>query len=250
MTSSENGKAPKRRCFVITPIGEPSSPERHHADWVLNFAISPVLGSRGYEVFRSDKIKDPGIITDSIFEHIIQDQICIADLSFLNPNVFYELGVRHALNLPTIHIAHNKIRLPFDAAPQNTVFFNLEDYYSLENLKSEIDALISTIESSEYVVSNPMTHARGRLKIREHGDSRDKMVLDLIERVERLERTPKPIPSPAANALLVGTPTSGKGLGNALREFIDSRPPTELQQPANVQGLLSDIDWVTAFEKK
>lgn len=176
-----------KRVFVITPIGADGSPERLHADWVLNAAIKPVFEPRGYEVFRSDSIADPAMINDAIFQHVIEDEVCVADLSFLNPNVFYELGVRHALEKPVIHIAHDAIRLPFDTAQHRVAFFNLAAWQSVEALKAQIAGQLDTIEADGFKVSNPLTHARGRQKLAESADSKDRLIAELLGRVERLE---------------------------------------------------------------
>ena len=92
-----NDKKP-RRCFVIGPIGEPGSPERTHADMLLNNVIREALKDCDppYEVARSDEIDDPGMITDRMIHDILNADLVIADLTFLNPNAFYELGIRHA----------------------------------------------------------------------------------------------------------------------------------------------------------
>ncbi len=186
--SHNTAKKTEKRVFVITPIGIDGSPERRHADWVLNAAIKPVFETRGYDVYRSDTIADPAMINDAIFNHVVDDEICIADLSFLNPNVFYELGVRHALSRPVIHIAHDLVKLPFDTAQHRAIFFSLENYHSVENLKRALAAQLDTIESSGFKVSNPLTHARGRQDLAESADSKDQIIADLLTRLETVER--------------------------------------------------------------
>jgi hypothetical protein len=177
----------KKRCFVITPIGGLGSPERHHADWVLNGAIKPVFESRGYEVFRSDEIADPAMINDTVFNHIIDDEVCVADLTFLNPNVFYELGVRHALQKPVIHIADIGIRLPFDTAQHRAIMFDRTVFQSFEDLKLGLNRQLDAIEVPGFEVSNPLTHARGRQKIEASADPKDQIIGVLLARVSRLE---------------------------------------------------------------
>jgi hypothetical protein len=178
----------QKRAFVITPIGSDNSPERLHADWILNIAIKPVFESNGYTVHRSDTIADPSMINDAIFNHVVEDEICIADLSFLNPNVFYELGVRHALEKPVIHIAHNQIKLPFDTAQHRVIFFNLSSFHSIEALKEQLEAQLKAIETKGFRVSNPLTHARGRQNLSKSADSTDQIVVDLLDRIGLLEQ--------------------------------------------------------------
>ena len=188
----------KKRCFMITPIGATGSPERRHADWVWGGAIEPLFKARGYDSVRADKIADPAPINDSIFAHIEQDEVCVADLTFLNANVFYELGVRHALGLPVIHIASEGTGLPFDNMPYRTIFFDRDDFESFESLKRQLSAQLDAIEEPGFKVSNPLTHARGRMNLKPTADTRDKLIEDLhsslniiSRRLEKLETPPK-----------------------------------------------------------
>ena len=101
MTSSN------KRCFVIAPIGEASTPTRERSDKILKHIIKPVVQAAGYIVKRADEIDHPGMITSQIIAHIINDDLVIADLTDQNPNVFYELAIRHAIHKPFIHLSQN-----------------------------------------------------------------------------------------------------------------------------------------------
>lgn len=80
-------------CLVVTPIGDDDSEERKHANLILKSVIEPVVGELKLVARRADQIDRAGIITQQIFECLARARICIADLSFNNPNAFYELGV-------------------------------------------------------------------------------------------------------------------------------------------------------------
>src|SRR6266513_4776654 len=100
-------------CFYITPIGDDGSDSRKHADMMLKHLIEPVFSSLGFRVVRADKIERSGLITQQIFEHLGRSRISVADLSFNNPNAFYELGIRHMTRQPTIQIIRKGDRIPF-----------------------------------------------------------------------------------------------------------------------------------------
>lgn len=187
-SSVGEGEKSTKRLFVITPIGENNSPERRHADWVLNAAIKPVFELAGYTVYRSDTIDDPSMINDAIFNHIFEDDLCVADFTFLNPNVLYEVGVRHSQLKPVIHIAHVGTRLPFDTAQHRAIFFDLSDWHSVEALKDGLTKQLATVEAKGFEVSNPITHARGRIEVSRRGDDKDQLLLDLMGRMELFER--------------------------------------------------------------
>jgi L-arabinose isomerase len=121
----------KRRCFVIGPIGKPGSEERRHADMLLNAVVKSVLESDDfpYEVIRSDHVADPGMINDKVIHDILNAELVVADLTFLNANAFYELGIRHAATKPAIHIAQAGTRLPFDTFGYRAIIEDLTDWH-------------------------------------------------------------------------------------------------------------------------
>jgi hypothetical protein len=118
-------------CFVITPIGSEDSVERKHSDAVLKHLLGPVLEPAGLRAVRADKITKPGIITKQVIEYIAFSKLCIADLSFNNPNAFYELGVRHALKLSTIQIIRKGDKILFDVSQGRTIIVDTSDPYTI-----------------------------------------------------------------------------------------------------------------------
>jgi len=130
-------KAPKtttRLCFVVGPIGKENTVERKHSDLLLNSVIRPVLASEefGYAVKRADEDSDPGMIGDRVITDILRAELVVADLTDLNANVFYELGIRHSAEKPTIHIAKLGTELPFDNISHRTIFVDLMDWNNSE----------------------------------------------------------------------------------------------------------------------
>ncbi len=180
--------APKKKCFMITPIGDAGSEIRKHADWVFKFAVQPVMAEKGLEATRADMMDDPFMINDSVFAAIDEADICVADLTNLNANVFYELGVRHALEKPVIHIAHVGTRIPFDTANYRTIWFDLSDFGQMNQLKVQIAGQVDTIFSSGFKLSNPLTQARGFQKVAESVDSKDQLLISLQNQVHDLAR--------------------------------------------------------------
>jgi hypothetical protein len=101
-------------CFYITPIGEEASEQRAHSDLFLGNIVEPALEPFGLRVIRADAIDKPGMITRQVIEYIMRARLVIADLSFHNPNVFYELALRHATRLPVVQIVRTGDSVPFD----------------------------------------------------------------------------------------------------------------------------------------
>lgn len=125
-------------CFVISPIGKEKSRIRTHSDNALNHIIKPALQEIGFNAIRADEIAEPGIITQQILEYLIHSAICVADLTNLNPNVMYELGIRHITGKPIIQIADKKEKLPFDLAGMRTIFFDLRNPNSVSSARDQV----------------------------------------------------------------------------------------------------------------
>jgi hypothetical protein len=176
-------------CFVIGPIGMDGSAERKHADLLLHAVIKEVLNGPefDYAVKRADEDADPGMIGDRIVSDIINSELVVADLTDLNPNVFYELGIRHSTEKPTIHLAKVGTLLPFDNITHRTIFVDLGDWDSIRQSRDRLAASVRAIQAPNYKVSNPITQANASFKMRQSDDPRDVVVSEMQERIVALE---------------------------------------------------------------
>jgi hypothetical protein len=72
---------------------------------VLDRIIKPVVaGFEGYYVERADQNTRLGIIASQLIKDLLEADLVVADLSFHNPNVFYEIGICHVWRKPIIHV--------------------------------------------------------------------------------------------------------------------------------------------------
>jgi hypothetical protein len=214
----------KPLCFVIGPIGKDGSPERKHSDLLLNAVIKHVLQQDefGYLVKRADDDADPGMIGDRMISDIIHSELVVADLTDLNPNAFYELGIRHATEEPTIHIAKMGTVLPFDNVTHRTIFVDLTDWHSTEEARKRLADSVRAIKAPDYKVSNPITQANASFKMRQSDDPRDRVLADMQERMVSIESR---FAGTAANARtedLALAETVGRRIGAELRAGQDS----------------------------
>lgn len=148
-------------CFYITPIGEEGSEQRKHADLFMGALVEPALAEFDLRLVRADKIGDAGMITGQIIEHIIHSKLVIVDLSFHNPNVFYELALRHAVRKPIVQISRAMDKLPFDIGQVRTIVVDTTDIYTLvpqlESLKAQIAAQIRRTLDERSEAENPLS---------------------------------------------------------------------------------------------
>jgi len=84
--------------------------------------FEPACSVFGLSPVRADRISEPGDITDQVFEYLRDADIVIADLSYANPNVMYELGLRHSRDAITVQLGEHG-RLPFDISTIRTIQF-------------------------------------------------------------------------------------------------------------------------------
>lgn len=187
--AKEPDKSTKPLCFVIGPIGSAGTDQRKHSDMLLNLVIKRVLAADefGYRVKRADEDADPGMIGDRVVTDIINAELVVADLTNLNANAFYELGIRHSTEKPTIHIAKAGTVLPFDNISHRTITVDLTDWQSIVDAETKLAASARAITEPSYKVSNPITQANASFKMRESADPKDQLIAQLRERMTSVE---------------------------------------------------------------
>ncbi len=118
----------KRRCFVIMPFGRKLDAAGVEVDFdeVYKVFIKPMVESEGLECIRCDEVDEAGNIHQRMFRLLWRADVAIADVSLANPNVFYELGIRHALRSSvTVIIRNRHATLPFNIANLNAVEYDV-----------------------------------------------------------------------------------------------------------------------------
>jgi hypothetical protein len=155
--------ADKKTCFVIAPIGPQGSDIRKRSDHVLKHVIEETVQSFGYEALRADQIPEPGIITSQVIQRIIDAPLVIADLTDSNPNVFYELAIRHAILQPVVHLIDAKQQPPFDIHTMRAVQIATDEPEGVERAKKQLAAQIEAIEQQRADPTNPISFAAPEL---------------------------------------------------------------------------------------
>lgn len=148
-------------CFYIAPIGEEGSDARKHSDLFLGSIVEPAMEPFQLTVVRADSIDKPGIITRQIIDYIMRSRLVIADLSFHNPNVFYELALRHAIKLPIVQLIRTSDKVPFDVNQMRTIQIDTTDIYSLvpriDSYRAEVANQVRRALEADHVVDTPIS---------------------------------------------------------------------------------------------
>jgi len=144
-----------KRLFIIAPIGSEESDTRTRIEKVQKYIVEPSCEKFGYFCERADQLPRAGTITTHIIECLMEHELVIADLSDLNPNVFYELAIRHAVNKPVILIAEKGTKIPFDISHERVIFYStdVEDSHKAQVM---LHRLIENVESNEYENESPL----------------------------------------------------------------------------------------------
>jgi len=133
-------------CFVVMPIGETGTERYKRFLSVYNYVIKDTMESLDYVCERADEIPESGVITDQIKSSLRNAELVVADLTDRNPNVLYEVGIRHALNLPIISIAQDIRGLPFDVSHYRTIRYDPKDLGSVAECKTRLREYIRALD--------------------------------------------------------------------------------------------------------
>ncbi|NEP12327.1 MAG: SLATT domain-containing protein [Symploca sp. SIO2C1] len=151
--------------FVVMPFGRKQGRDGLWIDFnsIYQNLIKPALEEAGFEPFRADEESVSGDILTDMFQELLLADLVLTDLSIDNANVFYELGVRHALRKRgLVHIQCGRAYLPYDifnvrALPYHCDDNGCPDPQYLEKDKQAIIKMIrATWESDENRIHSPI----------------------------------------------------------------------------------------------
>jgi hypothetical protein len=230
----------QRTCFFISAFGQNPEDQRKHKQ-VLRHLVQKVLEDR-YQVVRADQIDEEGLITNQIIEHLLEDDLVVADLTGLNPNVFYEIAVRHAARKPIVHLITRDQEIPFDVANMRAVQYALDDPDVLEEAQDELGRKVQAIEDSGFkAAANPISAARDVWLLRENEQPEIREAGNLLaafnelkDEVRILHRGLKGAPDPPVSGRMS---LSLSKLETALREL----GPAEVNELAENLGVDSGL---------
>lgn len=148
-----------KECFVVMPIRTQGSPEFRHFRALYENVIKPTVELAGFRVTRADDLQQSGSITKDIILPLASADLVVADLTGLNANVFYELGVRHALRgQGTIMIMDSgDQKIPFDINAYRVIKFD-STLEGIGKLSAELTAYLKTMEKGEIETRDNLVH--------------------------------------------------------------------------------------------
>lgn len=148
MAKSENSK----KCFLIMPITTPDhlldmyKDDDNHFSHVLDCLFTPALKNAGFEPV-SPKSTGSDVIQADIIKQLSNCELVLCDMSILNPNVFFEFGIRTALNKPVALVIDDKTKnIPFDTSIIN--FHKYSSSLDAWSIETEINTLAEHVRNA------------------------------------------------------------------------------------------------------
>lgn len=145
--------SPETKCFVMQPFAAPLGT-------YYESIFKPAIVQAGLDPIRADgNIFGPGKIIDQIWRGIGSATVLIAELTTRNPNVFYELGLAHALQKPVILVSSNDEDVPFDLRHLRYIKYDKEDPFwgqkLIDKIADSIKLAISDPEAAIFPLNDP-----------------------------------------------------------------------------------------------
>ena len=173
----------KPKCFVIMPFG----------GWFDKYYINvyiPAIEAAGFEAKRADDLYRPGNIVNDIWTYTKEATVLLADLTNKNPNVFYELGLAHAITKPAILITASMEDVPFDLRSLRVIDYDKNSPNWGDLLQDRITkALIETLKNPKDAIPPTFFEVDKTEKIKVSAENKELLEirneLDLIKREVR-----------------------------------------------------------------
>lgn len=141
----------KPLCFVLMPFGKKKDATGNTIDFNRVYAtiIKPAILAADLEPIRADEEMNGGIIHKPMFERLILCDYAVADLTTANANVFYELGVRHAVRpRSTVLVFSGTERLPFDVSFLRALPYKLNKHGAPKNVRDDVKSLTDRLKEA------------------------------------------------------------------------------------------------------
>ncbi len=154
----------KPLAFIAMPFGRKPGPDGREIDFdaIRAQLLGPALEAAGYREFRADDERRAGDIRVDMFQQLLVADLVVVDLTIDNPNVWYELGVRHALRARgAVLVQGPRPANPFDVYSDRKLVYHLKDgapdpAFLADDLKDLVAMLEATRDASSARVVSPV----------------------------------------------------------------------------------------------
>lgn len=134
------------KCFVVMPIADVPGYDPGHFSRVYEYLLKPAIVAAGYSPVRADDEIKTDYIVVGIIQQIVDAEMVICDFSARNPNVMYELGLRHAFNKPVALIKDRRTEKVFDI--QGLRYTEYDEALRIDSVHKDIGRISATISET------------------------------------------------------------------------------------------------------
>jgi tetratricopeptide (TPR) repeat protein len=144
------------KCFVVMPFGvkprNDGTDRTYNFDKVYRVIIQRAISNVKMQPLRADETEGSRIVHADMFKDLRDRPVVLVDLSLLNPNVLYELGIRHVMSSTgTVLMANEETikKLPFDIALSRTISYRYDgEFLDWDEVERVIPQLQAAIEEA------------------------------------------------------------------------------------------------------
>lgn len=174
-----------KTCFVISPFGEPF-------DTYFSKILKPAIEKCGLYAVRGDSLFRPTTIVDDIWQSIQSASVLVAELTGRNANVFYELGLAHAISKPVVLLSQSIDDVPFDLRGIRTLVYDKDQPDWGQSLRSDL------ARSIKEVLANPALAVPSTFK--DIVEAKRPVESEVLVRIEALEAAMRSVTAPISFA--------------------------------------------------
>ena len=161
-------------CFVLMPFEEPFNA-------YYKTIIKPAVSAANLEPMRGDSLFTSTPIMGDVWQMIQDAKVLVAELTEKNPNVFYELGLGHAIGKPIVLISETMEDVPFDLRPLRVILYDKDDPAWGNKLKTSLTTALGDTLANAINAVPPMF--RKKVKSQAPAQSEISLRLSALERL-------------------------------------------------------------------
>lgn len=220
-------------CFVVMPFGRSPSEQRLYRGW-YEHVIEPAIRDAGYVPVLAAAQEQPEAINDEIRRHLAMDEMAVIDLAgptpsdSPNPNVMYELGIRHAFGLPMVMLAWEGQMLPFDISNQRAIMSG-RDMVDIAPTRKRLTSFIFAAREGRFYRPMDAVGRHAQLSAAMSDLNEESVLKTLVEEIEDLKkRTSRPRYLPLVR-------------GNLVRDHLSKRAKGQLRHALSARGIAESL---------
>lgn len=185
-------------CFVIMPFSDPDGYEKGHFRKIYDQILAPAIKDAGYTPHRVDEEVESTMIHGKLLHQLISAPMVLCDISSKNPNVLYELGIRHAFDKPVVLVQEEGQKHIFDISGLSTTEYRRFRRYDevMEDRTNISNAIKRTAAAKDYSIMSLVNLVPAVMKSGKDITTEERISFSLEEfekklaRIERLLERP------------------------------------------------------------